>query len=106
MIPPFQEYLYPFLALMGDGNARNLSQICEALSKTMNLTKEEPAETYETSGHNRHYGRCGLARTWFMKAGIINSPQKDVYIISPVGKELLSQGERTGRYGVSCQCCP
>lgn len=93
MIPPFQEYLYPFLALMGDGNARNLSQICEALSKTMNLTKEELAETYETSGHNRHYGRCGWARTWFMKAGIINSTNKGVYIISPVGKELLSSGE-------------
>ena len=78
---------------MGDGNARNLSQICEALSKTMNLTKEELAETYETSGHNRHYGRCGWARTWFMKAGIINSLNKGVYIISPVGKELLSSGQ-------------
>ena len=50
MIPPFQEYLHPFLSLMGDGKARNLSQICEGLSKTMNLTEEELSEVYETSG--------------------------------------------------------
>lgn len=93
MIPPFQEYLHPFLALMGDGKTRNLLQICEGLSKTMNLNEEELAETYETSGQNRHHGRCGWARTWFMKAGILDSPKKGVYTISQVGKELLSSGE-------------
>ncbi len=93
MIPSFQKYLYPFLKLMGDGTPRNLSQICEELSKSMNLTAEELAETYETSGHNRHYGRCGWARTWFMKAGIIDSPNKGVYTISQEGKDLLSSGE-------------
>ncbi|MDE6576568.1 MAG: restriction endonuclease [Muribaculaceae bacterium] len=78
---------------MGDGKTRNLLQICEGLSKTMNLNEEELAETYETSGQNRHHGRCGWARTWFMKAGILDSPKKGVYTISQVGKELLSSGE-------------
>ena len=54
MIPPFQQYLYPFLKLMGDGKVRNISQVSEDLGKEMNLTEEELSETYETSGHNRH----------------------------------------------------
>lgn len=93
MIPPFQKYLYPFLSLMGDGKTRNLTQVCEDLSKTMNLTEEELAETYEASGQNRHYGRCGWARTWFLKAGILNSPEKGHYTISQSGRDLLASGE-------------
>ena len=93
MIPSFQKYLYPFLLLMGDGKTRNLTQVCEELSKSMRLTEEELAETYETSGQNRHYGRCGWARTWFLKAGILNSPSKGHYILSQAGKDLLASGE-------------
>lgn len=59
MIPPFQKYLYPFLSLMGDGKVRNISQVSNDLAKTMNLNEEELSETYETSGQNRHHGRCG-----------------------------------------------
>lgn len=92
MIPPFQKYLYPFLKLMGDGKIRNISQISEALGKSMNLTPEELVETYETSGQNRHHGRCGWARTWFLKAGILESPKRGHYIISKTGRELLNSG--------------
>ncbi len=93
MIPAFQKYLYPFLKLMGDGKIRNISQVCVDLGKTMNLSEEELAETYETSGQNRHHGRCGWARTWFLKAGVIDSPSRGYYVISEAGKELLNSGE-------------
>lgn len=93
MIPSFQKYLYPFLQLMGDGCVRNISQVCDALAKSMNLTEEELAETYETSGQNRHHGRCGWARTWFLKAGIIESPKRGYYMISKSGRDLLDSGE-------------
>ena len=90
MIPSFQKYLYPFLCLMGDGKARNISQISDDLGKTMNLTDEELAETYETSGQNRHRGRCGWARTWFLKAGVLKSPQRGHFVISKSGKEVFN----------------
>lgn len=93
MIPPFQKYLYPFLHLMGDGKTRNISQVCDELGESMKLTEEELAETYETSGQNRHHGRCGWARTWFLKAGLIDSPKRGHYVISKSGKELLESGE-------------
>ncbi len=100
MIPPFQKYLYPFLKLMGDGKIRNLSQVINDLGKAMNLTDEELSETYETSGHNRHQGRCGWARTWFLKAGLLDSPRRGEFVISKSGKELLNSGVRdiTQRY--------
>lgn len=93
MIPSFQTYLYPFLKLMGDGKTRNISQVCDDLAKSMHLTDEELAETYETSGQNRHHGRCGWARTWFLKAGILESPQRGHFTISQAGKDLLNSGQ-------------
>lgn len=93
MIPPFQKYLYPFLKLMGDGNVRNISQVCNDLAKSMHLNKDELAETYETSGQNRHHGRCGWARTWFLKAGILESPKRGYFRISQAGRDLLDSGQ-------------
>ena len=92
MIPPFQKYLFPFLQLMSDGKTRSIMQIRKELSLAMNLTEEELAETYETSGQNRHLGRCGWARTWFLKAGLIESTQRGLYTISNSGKELYNSG--------------
>ena len=93
MIPSFQKYLYQFLKLMGDGKMRNISQVCDDLGKSMNLSEEELVETYETSGQNRHHGRCGWTRTWYLKAGIIESPKRGHYVIANSGIELLKSGE-------------
>ena len=92
MIQSFQKYLYPFLSLMGDGKVRDISQVSDDLGKTMNLTDEELAETYEISGQNRHRGRCGWARTWFLKAGVLESPKRGHFVISKSGKDLLESG--------------
>lgn len=93
MIPPFQQYLYPFLKLMGDDKVRNISQVSDDLGKLMKLTEEELAETYETSGQNRHRGRCGWARTWFLKAGVLDSPKRGHFVISKSGRDLLASGQ-------------
>lgn len=78
---------------MGDGKVRNISQVSDDLGKLMNLTEEELAETYETSGQNRHRGRCSWARTWFLKAGILESPKRGHFIISQSGRKLLDSGQ-------------
>ncbi len=93
MIPPFKQYLYPFLELMGDGKVRNILQVSDDLGKKMSLTEDELAETYETSGQNRHRGRCSWARTWFLKAGVLDSPKQGYFVISKSGRELLDSGE-------------
>lgn len=39
------------------GKVRHISQVSDNLGKSMHLTKDELAETYETCGQNRHYSR-------------------------------------------------
>ncbi|MGM9860908.1 MAG: restriction endonuclease [Muribaculaceae bacterium] len=92
MIPAFQKYLYPFLKLMGDGKARKMSEIFDALALVLKLTPEDIDAYYENSGQNIHLGRCSWAKTWFAKAGVVESPKRGVYVITPAGQDLLNSG--------------
>lgn len=92
MIPPFQQYLYPFLKLMGDGKVRNIADIRSELATSMNLTEEELAETLERSGQYRHHDRCSWAKTYLLKAGLISCPQRAHFVVTEEGKKLLASG--------------
>lgn len=88
---------------MGDGKIRNIPQVSYDLGMALHLTDDELSETYDTSGQNRHYGRCSWARTWYLKARLIDSPKRGYYVISKSGRELLNSGvtEITQKFLVS-----
>lgn len=92
MIPPFQQYLYPFLKIMGDGKIRNISDIRSELASTMKLSQEDLSETLEKSGQYRHHDRCSWAKTYLLKAGLIVCPQRAHFVVSEEGKKLLASG--------------
>lgn len=92
MIPPFQQYLYPFLKIMGDGKIRNISDIRSELATTMKLSQEDLSETLEKSGQYRHHDRCSWAKTYLLKAGLIVCPQRAHFVVSEEGKKLLTSG--------------
>lgn len=77
---------------MGDGRVRKMSEIVESLAPIMKLTPEDIDACYKSSGHNIHHGRCGWAKTWFNKAGVVMSPERGLYVITPIGQELLNSG--------------
>lgn len=92
MIPPFQQYLYPFLKLMGDGQVRNISEVRSELATIMKLSVADLSETLEKSGQYRHHDRCSWAKTYLLKAGLIISPQRAMFVISEQGRQLLASG--------------
>lgn len=59
----------------------------------MNLSEDDLAATLEKSGQNQHYGRCSWAKTWALKAGLIDkAPQKYHFVISKAGQDLVASG--------------
>lgn len=77
---------------MGDEQPRKMTEITKALAPVMKLTAEDKDACYESSGQNIHLGRCSWAKTWFNKAGLVESPKRGIYVITPAGKELLNSG--------------
>lgn len=92
MIPAFNVYLYPFLKVMGDGKVHNLKDIGQAIAKELHLSDDDLKQTLPSNGQTTHYNRCGWARTWYMKAGVISSPSRSHFVLTPAGRELLNSG--------------
>lgn len=92
MIPPFEEYLMPFLKYMGDGNVRRLSDVMEALKASMQLTASDLEETVKKTGRSRHIDRCSWAKTYLFKAGLIEFPERANFRITPAGSKIIESG--------------
>lgn len=92
MIPPFQTYLLPFLQYVSDGKQHRILDVAEALGKSMGLTQKDLEEVIESSGKPRHYYRCSWAKTYLSKAGLIQFPERAVFVITDKGRELLASG--------------
>lgn len=89
MIPSFPKYLYPFLQVMASGDVMNIGMISEKIAKFLKLTNED-LEIKMESGQSRHINRCSWAKTWFYKAGLINSPKRAYFVISDEGRKLYN----------------
>lgn len=95
MIPPFQEYLFPLLTVMGDGKTRTLNDVLPLIGKILALSNEDMSITLEKSGMNQHNDRCSWAKTYLVKAGLLESPARAKFVITNKGRELLKSGIET-----------
>ena len=95
MIPPFQEYLFPLLTVMGDGKTRTLNDVLPLIGKILALSNEDMSITLEKSGMNQHNDRCSWAKTYLVKAGLLESPARAQFVITNKGRELLKSGIET-----------
>lgn len=90
MIPPFNNYFYPFLQTLQDGQIRKVSEISNDLIKTLNLSAEEINEKTK-GGKNRHYDRIKWVIAYLNKMGVIERASKGCYKISDEGIIILSK---------------
>lgn len=95
MIPPFEEYLMPFLKYLRDGNIRQLPNVMDALKTSMLLTESDLEETVKKTGKSRHADRCSWAKTYLFKAGLIEFPKRANFRITPIGVKLVESGIET-----------
>ncbi len=82
---------------MSDGQEHSLKDIRAYCADSFNLSEEDRAATIP-SGKNMVIDRVGWARTHLKKAGLIESPQKATFVITPLGKEVLQKGTESVHY--------
>ena len=89
-IPDYQSCMLPFLQFVDDGQERSLGTIEAALAEHFKLTPEERAALLPSGQQGVFRNRVGWTRTYLKKAGLIESPQRAVFRITPRGKEALA----------------
>jgi len=94
MIPSLDELMLPMLKFLGDGQEHSMREVEDHLAKVFNLTEEEIAQRYEVSGDSIFKNRVSWARTYLLKAKLIDVPRRGYVIITNRGREVLTQNRQ------------
>ena len=89
-IPDYETIMLPLLKYVGDGNEHSVREAVIYISDHFSLTEEEKNETL-ASGQTYVYNRVGWARTYMLKAGLLEKTTRGVFRITDVGLETLKK---------------
>ncbi len=88
-IPDYQSIMLPLLKLAGDQQEHKMSEVTDTLADQFNLTEEERKVLIPSGTQSLFYNRVGWARTYLVKAGLLDTPRRGYIVITEEGLKLL-----------------
>jgi restriction system protein len=89
-IPDYQTVMLPLLKYVSDGQIYRMRDAHAAMSAQFALSPEELGERIP-SGGLKMYDRVIWAKTYMKEAGLLASPQRGSFQITPRGQEVLAK---------------
>ena len=90
IVPQYHTLMLPVLKVMGGGSEMTTSQMRDAVAEHLGLSTEALSQRLPSGTQSAFDNRMGWARTYLMKAGLLERPRRATYVISQSGKDLLS----------------
>ncbi|CUQ66759.1 restriction endonuclease [Candidatus Nitrospira inopinata] len=90
-IPDYQSIMLPLLQFAADEKEHSLRQAIESLSAEFGLTEEEKKELLPSGQQPTFENRVAWARTYLVKAALLEAPRRGFFRITPRGRDVLSQ---------------
>ncbi|WP_233547087.1 winged helix-turn-helix domain-containing protein [Exiguobacterium sp. AM39-5BH] len=81
-VPGYQEFMYPFLVVLSDGEEHTLQEMYESLADYFKLTESEITEKLPSGQQTLLVNRIGWTRTYLNKAGLIRVVRRAVFQIT------------------------
>ena len=91
MIPDFQTIMLPLLKEISNGNEFTAKEVNSNLSKYFNLSDEELQEMLPSGKQGVFVNRVAWAKAHLKIAGLLESPKRGSFRITPKGLEVLNQ---------------
>lgn len=89
-VPGYQDFMYPFLKQLEDGNEYKLQDLYVLLANYFHLTDKDTAELLPSGKQTLLHNRIGWARTYLSKAGLIKVVKRAVFKITDEGLKVLA----------------
>ncbi len=93
-VPDFQCFFKPLLDVAADGEEHSLKETREKIAAAFDLTQEDLAELLPSGTQRKFDNRVAWAKSYFVQAKVLSSPQRGYFKITERGKELLGQGHQ------------
>lgn len=90
-IPDFQTIMLPLLSFIRDDREHSLRETIDYLADYFRLTADERQELLPSGAQAIFDNRVGWAKTHLLKAGLLTSPRRSIFRITPKGQEMLAQ---------------
>lgn len=91
-IPDYQTFMLPLLKLASDDQIHTFSEACDNLAEQFNITREERLKLLPSGKYPVFRNRVGWAKTYLTKSGLLDSPARAQFVITPRGHEVLKSG--------------
>lgn len=89
-VPDYETLMLPVLRLFAEG-ARNVSECLPAIKKQFGVTDEEADELLPSGRVTTLQSRTHWARTYLSKAGLLESPKRNLHVITQLGRDVLAR---------------
>lgn len=92
-IPSYEHMMPAVLFSLKDGNSYTLRQVYEAVCAHYAFTPEQLTHTLPSGRQTTVRSRVGWAKTYLVKAGLIEQPKRGICLITERGKAALASGQ-------------
>jgi restriction system protein len=89
-VPDYETLMLPLLRLFEAG-AQNVGQCAPQIKEQFRISDEEAEELIPSGSTTLLYNRIHWARTYLSKAGLLESPRRNLHVITAMGRALLAQ---------------
>ena len=92
-LPSYEAMMPAVLKVLADGVARPLGEVFERVCQHYAFTPEQLADTLPSGRQTTVRSRVGWAKTYLVKAGLIEQPKRGLCLITERGKAALASGQ-------------
>ncbi|HDO1328869.1 TPA: restriction endonuclease [Aeromonas veronii] len=93
ILPSYEAMMPAVLKVLADGVARTLREVFERVCQHYSFTPEQLADTLPSGRQTTLRSRVGWAKTYLVKAGLIEQPKRGICLITERGKAALVSGQ-------------
>ncbi|WP_409421626.1 restriction endonuclease [Pseudaeromonas sp. ZJS20] len=97
-IPSYEQMMPVVLQSLADGQPLLLREVYERVCAHYAFSPEQLAETLPSGRQSTIRSRVGWAKTYLVKAGLIEQPKRGVCLITARGKDALASGQTIGNH--------
>ena len=87
-IPKYDEMYRAFLDCLADGQLHRSREVKDTVAGVFSVSEKERAEMLPSGKQQLFDNRIGWTRTYLKKAGLVQSPSRGIYVITPVGRQV------------------
>jgi len=90
-IPDYQTLMLPLLRCFADGKEHSIQDLVNTLAREFSLSPEEFRELLPSGKQTVFYSRVGWAKTYLVKARLIDKVRRSHYVMTSRGREVLNE---------------